>query len=397
MLRTYSGPFFYAAIFKFSADMLVFASPLLLEALIHYISVGGALWKGLIMTFGLFTVSFLISILNGQQALISYQLGFRIRTALISSIYRKALKISSTAKRNTTVGEIVNLMAVDAHRFFEMVPYLLIALSGPIMMGIAIYLLYQRIGVAVFSGMAVMILMLPLSGFIAVKLRKLQTTQMKIKDERVKSMNEILSGMRVLKLYAWEPSFEKLIENIREREIGLLRHAAMYNATTEFIWSLAPFLVALASFMTFVLMGNTLTPEIAFASIALFNILRMPMAMLPMVIQLVMIALVSIKRLNKFMNLEELDPESVTNKPSPNALEIIDGEFSWGGEQSTLKNINLRVRKGSLTAVVGPVGSGKTSLISSLLGEMDKIKGSVNIDGKLAFVPQQGQKTFITK
>lgn len=108
-----------------------------------------------------------------------------------------------------------------------------------------------------------------------------------------------------------------------------------------------------------------------------------------MVINFVMVAVIAIKRLNKFMNSEELDPNNVTNNLSDNALEITDGEFSWGDEQSTLKNINISVKKGNLTAVVGPVGVGKTSLISALLGEMEKIKGSVNVDGRIAYVPQQ--------
>jgi ATP-binding cassette, subfamily C (CFTR/MRP), member 1 len=102
---------------------------------------------------------------------------------------------------------------------------------------------------------------------------------MKVKDERVKSMNEVLNGMKVLKLYAWEPSFEKLIMGTREKEMGVLRKAALYNAGTYFVWSLAPFLVSLASYITFVLMGGVLTPNIAFVSLALFNILRFPMAM----------------------------------------------------------------------------------------------------------------------
>lgn len=129
------------------------------------------------------------------------------------------------------------------------------------------------------AGLGVMLLMVPLSGVIAAKLRDLQIVQMKVKDERVKSMNEVLNGMKVLKLYAWEPSFEKLILGSREKEMVVLKKAALYNAGTYFVWSLAPFLVSLASYITFVLMGGKLTPNIAFVSLALFNILRFPMAM----------------------------------------------------------------------------------------------------------------------
>lgn len=95
------------------------------------------------------------------------------------------------------------------------------------------------------------------------------------------------------------------------------------------------------------------------------------------------------KRINKFMNAEEIDPDSVTRNPSENSLSITDGTFTWGGESTTLKNINMKVKKGDLTAVVGSVGCGKTSLISALLGEMEKLNGQVNIDGRIAYVSQQ--------
>lgn len=279
MAKTFGGKFLYSGIFKFFVDMLQFASPLLLGALINFVETDGALWKGILLATTMFIVSFLMAVLNGQHLLTSFQVGFKIRTAIISSIYRKALRISSAAKRNTTTGEIVNLMSVDAHSFFDMMNYIHVVWSGPIVMGLAIYLLWRYLGVAVFAGLAVMIIMFPITAVIATKLQVLQTKNMEVKDERVKSMNEILSGMKVLKLYAWEPSFETLIKDTRQRELVHLRHAALYNAGIEFVWSLAPFLVAFVSFMTFVFLGNVLTPEIAFVSMSLFNILQMPMTL----------------------------------------------------------------------------------------------------------------------
>lgn len=111
-------------------------------------------------------------------------------------------------------------------------------------------------------------------------------------------------------------------------------------------------------------------------------------------IAFIMQAWVSVQRINKFLNSEEVDPDNVTKNPSENALSIVDGTFTWGGETTTLKNINLKVKKGNLTAIVGSVGCGKTSLISSLLGEMEKIKGKTNVDGNIAYVPQQGSTDF---
>lgn len=108
-----------------------------------------------------------------------------------------------------------------------------------------------------------------------------------------------------------------------------------------------------------------------------------------MMIAFMMQAWVSVQRINKFLNSEEIDPNNVSNNPSENALSIADGSFTWGGETTTLKNINMTVKKGNLTAVVGSVGCGKTSLISALLGEMEKLKGNVNVDGRIAYVSQQ--------
>lgn len=110
--------------------------------------------------------------------------------------------------------------------------------------------------------------------------------------------------------------------------------------------------------------------------------------MFPMLISFVMQAKVSIDRINKFLNSEDLQNQ-ITSEPSENAIQITDGSFSWIDDTLVLKNINLIVSRGASAAVVGPVGSGKSSLIGSILGETKRITGSLNIDGSVAFVAQQ--------
>lgn len=90
-----------------------------------------------------------------------------------------------------------------------------------------------------------MVILIPVNGVIANKVKELQIRQMKNKDDRVKLMNEILGGIKVLKLYAWEPSFESQVQAIREKEIAVLKKAAYLNAVTSFVWSCAPFLVCI--------------------------------------------------------------------------------------------------------------------------------------------------------
>lgn len=111
--------------------------------------------------------------------------------------------------------------------------------------------------------------------------------------------------------------------------------------------------------------------------------------MFPMLISFIMQAKVSIDRINKFLNSEDLDSKSITRERSDNAIQITDASFSWIDESLVLKNVNLIVGRGASAAVVGMVGSGKSSLIASILGETKKIAGSLNIDGSLAFVAQQ--------
>jgi ATP-binding cassette, subfamily C (CFTR/MRP), member 1 len=150
--------------------------------------------------------------------------------------------------------------------------------AGGFVIGMVTYVVYTILGPAVFAGLFVALFTFPFSIFIGTQLKALQVELMKFKDERVKSINEILNGMKVLKLYAWEPSFEKLILDIRETELSIMRRIAVYNAASFFLFTLAPFLIALASFLTYTLwMGQTLTTETVFVPLALFNILRVPM------------------------------------------------------------------------------------------------------------------------
>ncbi|KAG8267762.1 Canalicular multispecific organic anion transporter 1 [Homalodisca vitripennis] len=208
---------------------------------------------------------------------------------------------------------------------------------------------------------------------------------MKLKDERVKLVNEVLSGIKVLKMYAWEASYEKYILKIREEELSLLRTRELWNASTSFFWLCSSFMISLTTFGVFVLIDdhNVLTPEIAFVSSALINVIRYPISQGPIVIQGLIQVLVAIKRINKFMNADELDLSSVSHGNHNNEpMAVESASFSWISSSPdvspVLRNITLRVLPGKLVAVVGAVGSGKSSLVSAFLGEMIKISGHIN-------------------
>ncbi|KAM9296382.1 ATP-binding cassette sub-family C member 3 [Gastrophryne carolinensis] len=395
LIKTF-GPFFLiGSVFKLFQDLLSFVNPQLLSVLIFFIKEKSApAWWGFSIAVLMFLASVAQTFILHQHFHYCFVTGMRLRSAITGIIYRKSLVITNAAKRSSTVGEVVNLMSVDAQRFQDLTTFLNMLWSAPLQICLALYFLWQTLGPSVLAGVAVMVLLIPINAVIAVKTRAFQVEQMQYKDARIKLMNEILNGIKVLKLYAWEPSFAQKVLEIRSKELNVLKKAAYLNALSTFAWTSAPFLVALTTFAVYVSVDekNILDAEKAFVSLSLFNILRFPLNMLPQVISSLAQASVSVKRIQNFLDNDELDPSSVNREKTipGNAITVHDGTFTWAkSSQPVLQNINFLVPTGSLVAVVGHVGCGKSSLVSALLGEMEKVEGDVSIRGSVAYVPQQ--------
>ncbi|XP_033988991.1 canalicular multispecific organic anion transporter 2 isoform X1 [Trematomus bernacchii] len=390
------GPYFLiGSAFKLLQDVVTFVNPQLLRMLISFTKQKGAPdWWGYSLAFLMFFTAFLQTLILHRHFQYCFVTGMNVRTAVIGAIYRKSLVITNAAKRSSTVGEVVNLMSVDAQRFMDLTTFLNMLWSAPLQIMLALYFLWQNLGPSVLAGVAVMIMLIPLNAVIAMKTRAYQVEQMQYKDARIKLMNEILNGIKVLKLYAWENSFKKKVLDIRQKELDVLRKTAYLGALSTMAWTSAPFLVALTTFAVYVSIdeNNILDAEKAFVSLSLFNILRFPLNMLPQVISSMVQASVSLKRIESFLSHEELDPNSVDRKNTAAdfAVTVVNGKFSWAKDDPpVLHNINVMVPQGSLLAVVGHVGCGKSSLLSSLLGEVEKLEGEVSIRGSVAYVPQQ--------
>ncbi|XP_050957855.1 multidrug resistance-associated protein 1 isoform X2 [Labeo rohita] len=396
LCRTFGPYFLISSLYKIIHDILMFVGPEILRLLIQFVNDSSApYWHGYFYTTLLFVCTCVQTLILQKYFHVCFVTGMRLRTAIVGAVYRKALVITNAARRTSTVGEIVNLMSVDAQRFMDLITYINMIWSAPLQVILALYFLWQNLGPSVLAGVAVMVLMVPINAVIAMKTKTYQVAQMKSKDNRIKLMNEVLNGIKVLKLYAWELAFKDKVSAIRESELRVLKKTAYLGAVSTFTWVCAPFLVALSTFAVYVLVDehNILDAQKAFVSLALFNILRFPLNMLPMVISSMVQASVSMKRLRVFLSHEELDEDNVERpaiSASPDTIRIVDGAFSWSKDDSpTLKRINVRIPEGALVAVVGHVGSGKSSLLSALLGEMHKQEGSVSIKGSVAYVPQQ--------
>ncbi|XP_064490303.1 multidrug resistance-associated protein 1-like isoform X2 [Ornithodoros turicata] len=392
LIMAFGPTFLLGGVLKLGHDVLQFVSPQLLRAMIAFVGSNDPAWKGILIALLMFASATAQSLALSAYFCKMYILGMHIRTCLISAIYRKSLVLSNDAKKESTTGEIVNLMSNDAQRFMELMPFLSMLWSAPLQIGLSLYFLWDILGPSVLAGVGIMVLMVPINGVLAALSKKLQTKQMKEKDNRLKLMNEILSGMKVLKLYAWEESFQKRVEGIRDREIRSLRRMGYLSAVQSFMWSCAPFLVSLMTFGTYVLVDehHVLDAQKAFVALTLFDIMRFPLSMLPMLIGMLIQASVSVKRLNKFLNHEELEQYVAHDKDSDNPVMVEHGSFAWTrSEDPVLKDINLTVPKGSLVAIVGKVGSGKSSLISAILGDMERRHGTINTQGSVAYVAQQ--------
>uniref|UniRef100_A0A671LLL1 Canalicular multispecific organic anion transporter 2-like n=1 Tax=Sinocyclocheilus anshuiensis TaxID=1608454 RepID=A0A671LLL1_9TELE len=370
LLRAFGPYFLIGSAFKLLQDLITFVNPQLLRMLIDFTKQPQApSWWGYSLAFLMFSASLLQTLILHQHFQYCFVTGMRLRSGIIGAIYRKSLVITNEAKRSSTVGEVVNLMSVDAQRFMDLTTFLNMLWSAPLQIVLALFFLWQNLGPSVLAGVAVMVLLIPFNAFIAMKTRSYQVEQMKYKDERIKLMNEILNGIKVLKLYAWETSFKQKILQIRQKELNVLRKTAYLSALSTMAWTSAPFLVALTTFAVFVTVdvNNVLDAEKAFVSLSLFNILRFPLNMLPQVISSIVQASVSLKRIQGFLSHDELDPESVDrrNNTSEYAVSVVNGKFSWAKQDQA------------------------TSLVCALLGEMEKLEGQISIQGSVAYVPQQ--------
>ncbi|CAB3223734.1 unnamed protein product [Arctia plantaginis] len=391
--KSFGGLFLVGTAFRLCSDVLNFASPELLRLLIGFVEGKEPVWRGYLYAVSMFVCSCLHTVIMGQYFLKTSLVGVKINCALSSMVYKKALILSNEAKKSSTAGEIINLMSTDITRFSDLT-FINWVWSAPLQITLALYFLWKQLGPSVLAGMAVIIVLMPLNGYFAGMQKKLRTKLMQYKDERIKLMNEVLNGIKVLKIYAWEPSFQEYILKIRNREIKILKKIAYYDSFFTFVFYCTPVLISLMSFTCFVLVNDkaVLDSKRAFVALSLFNMLRFPMSILPNVISDIVQSYVSLKRLNKFLNSEELDDRMIEHNANETDQIVIEGgHFSWGGEDAepVLKDLNVRIPRGALVAVVGAVGSGKSSLLAALLGEMDKLSGRVNIKGNISYVAQQ--------
>ncbi|CAC5371016.1 ABCC3 [Mytilus coruscus] len=390
-----SGPaLLLSAFYKLLYHFAEFAFPYILRLLIGITKDGKEeIWKGYMLAILMFSVTIFKSVVLNLHIKETQEAGRSNWVALTAVIYKKTLRLTNAAKQDSTVGEIINLMSVDAEKIGNCMWSLNEVWAVPLLFSMSFYFLWQTLGSSVFVGFIVVLLLVPVNFVLMRKSKHLQLESMDLKDARIKKMNEVLNGIKVLKMYAWEECFEKCILEIRDQELHILAKREGIQNWMHVIWATTPFTISLCTFGAYVFMdvNNVMSAEKVFVSLSLFNILQYSLHLLPHVINYFIQTAVSLKRIQNFLNNEELDTSIITrNNDSEYGITVEDGTFIWDtGKEPTLKNIMFKIPEGSLVAIVGSVGAGKSSLLSAILGEMESETAKVNIKGSIAYVAQQ--------
>uniref|UniRef100_A0A4W6D001 ATP-binding cassette, sub-family C (CFTR/MRP), member 9 n=1 Tax=Lates calcarifer TaxID=8187 RepID=A0A4W6D001_LATCA len=462
MYRAFGRPILLSSTFRYLADLLGFAGPLCISGIVKYLKEDGEIDRPNETYFGVHFMSstkllqntsvlavllFLALILQRTFLQASYyvtiETGINLRGALLAMIYNKILRLSTSnmSMGEMTLGQINNLVAIETNQlmwFLFLCPNLW---AMPVQIVMGVILLYYLLGWSALVGASVIVLLAPIQYLIATKLADTQKSTLEHSTDRLKKTTEILKGIKLLKLYAWENIFCDSVEETRGKELTSLKTFAFYTSMSIFMNAAIPIAAVLATFvMHHFINGTGPKPSAAFAALALFHILVTPLFLLSTVVRFAVKAVVSVQKLGEFLQSDEIGDDSWRNgdmsvtleagkkhlgvtkainrkqpmrykmdnyeqptrrqmRPTETedvAVKVSNGFFTWGSNLSTLSDINIRIPTGQLTMIVGQVGCGKSSLLLAMLGEMQTIDGRVYWSNKNRYsVAYAAQKSWL--
>ncbi len=417
-----------------------------------------------IMVAFLFICPFLASIAQAHSNVIMGHIGAGSRNVLINAIYRKSLKISSFARQKLSAGHIITMFSDDTNQIRNYInSQMTILILAPFQIAVCLYFIYGQVQDLMFIGLGYSLLTIPLMGVVVGIVFRIRSLKINLTDRRVKLINEVLSGIRIIKYYAWEDAFVKMLRELRNEEISaLMKMAMLFQSVGTILLMCAPQIQILLIFITMVSQGDQLDAAKAFTLIALFGIMLVPFTSLPVGLQQFNQSKVAMNRIFAFLGEEEMTSyvtykeivpapmdsdnkkkkkesysmdinnnrddimdiaiefknfcaswnpvtsESVSNEmqeallvnkadsayqelsvhddvtdvesPNPGGLraELVDTDNIFSNRADhTLRNLNLKIKQGQLIAIIGSVGSGKSSLLSAILGEMYRRQGEL--------------------
>lgn len=431
------------AMWAFVAAIFTFMPTIFMKAILEYVenpqqASANAAWFYII----LLTLSSIVhTVADGQSLWLGRKISIRLRAVIIGEIYAKALRRKASAGTDTILGEgkkpvgekaqlgkdmkvdnqndtgaqepgnshsdstdsqvnsgtIINLMAVDSFKVSEIGAYLqFLWVSAPMLFIVCVILLYRVLGYSSIASVGLMILVMPLNLFISREFARTQKLIMAATDARIHTTNEVLENIRIIKYFAWEQRFAAIVNEKRKVELRALRNRYRLWVCAATVWFGIPLLTTFVSFLFYTMVEKKpLRPSIAFPALSLFSLLRIPLDQFADMLAHVQETKVSLNRVDEFLNEDETEKNT-------QLLQIKDHEtgepiigfkkatFSWGGRASRRKDgstpfrmidLDVKFHVGQLNIVAGPTGSGKTSLLMALLGEMTLLNGSVMLPG----------------
>ncbi|XP_023316090.1 multidrug resistance-associated protein 4 isoform X1 [Trichogramma pretiosum] len=343
-------------------------------------------------------------------------MGMKIRVACCSLVYRKILRVPLSFAANdrdngagTNLGQVLNLLSNDASRIDNAVYYLHYIWISPLQALVVFYFLYREVHLAACTGIALQVLFIPLLGFFGRITNRLTSKYTTRTDERLRLTNEIIKGIRAIKMYAWEKPFSLLVDRIRKKEMHVVKQESIVTDMSLASEFYIPRLCVFITILAYVLLDNSANAEKVYFVAAFYDVLRMSMyTLFPMCLHDVAEAMVSLKRLQKFMLIEELPPQPAlqnlgtginddTNEANNSSIIVFKNySANWSEKHKVLSGIDLEIERGSLIAIVGQVGSGKSSLLHAILREIPQLAsnagsnlGEVRVLGSCSYGPQE--------
>lgn len=391
--------FYLAIICKFLQDIIKFLTPFLIRVFINYFEYDSKnILKGALLSLGFFASKTIDSLLLSKFYEYTSLIGCDLRSLLSSLVYRKVLKARVDYLSKYSQGFQTNLISIDSNRVQDGILNSIMSFSCIFQIILCMIYLYFVMGLSFLAGIGVMLVILPVNFFIAKFSKAFEAQQLKFKDQRIKIINAILNGIKLVKLYSWEKPFEEMISNVRDLELNKL---SKVTAISSFIYSfmvLTPALIVVSTFSAFIYSKGFITAQIAFESMAIFNILRFPVSFLPDSIRMLVVAKVSYKRFVEFLGIPEVqnnnnlkitsNSEKLENSENFD-IRVENASFSFNEDLAPFfKNIDLHIDKPGIHIIIGANGSGKTQFLLSLINENILTTGNLEISGKVCYVPQ---------
>ncbi|KAJ7063750.1 ABC protein [Mycena amicta] len=417
--------FWIGGVFKVVADTGQLMGPVLVKAIINFAKARAAaretgdglpsVGKGVGMALGLICVVLIASVSLHQFFHRSMVTGVAARAALTACIYKRSVRLTGKERIKLTNSKILNYISTDVSRIDACSQWFHAAWTAPIQVTICLIILLTQLGPSALAGFSLFIFIVPIQERIMARQLKTRGASMKFTDQRASVLLEVLGSMRVVKYFCYEVPFLKRIYDIRDNEIRGLRkiqHAQSANMAVAFS---LPVLASTLAFVTYTRATSDFDIAVIFSSYSLFQLLRQPMMFLPRALSNIADARNALHRITHVFTAQTLDEAPFDIDPTQEyGLEAVDASFEWetalqeelkektkGGKGGAKKpkddedtppfqvqNITMRIPRGSLTGIVGRVGSGKSSLIQGLIGEMRKIGGSLSFGGTVAYCPQ---------